>query len=319
MMSFLLFWLMQVSAPSRPNQPLPGASLFPVQLGARVTPDTVTVGQRFILMLKVRAPAGASIQFPLAVDSAFANSPTAPQIIGEAFLDSATTDSVGTTRSAAYRFAAWDVGLQQLGLGNISVTVNGRTAYVSLAAQTVFVRSVLPPDTALRQPKPPRPAIVLLPFNWWPWLALLAAILLAILAWWLWRWYRRRRAAPVPPFEAAEREFNRIEAMRLIESGEPERYVALMTDVLRDYLAARVEGVQRSHTTSELLAAAAPVHPYAGGLEHLLRTADLVKFARQRVSPADAQALGARARATVRQVEDHLVQLEKETAEKKAA
>lgn len=319
MMSLLILLLLQVVAPSRPNEPPSRSSSFPVQLGARVTPDTVTVGQRFILLLKVRAPAGANIQFPLALDSAAANSPTAPQIVGAPFVDSARTDSLGTTRAVAYRFAAWDVGVQPLGLGSIAVTVNGRTAYVSLNGQTVFVRSVLPADTTLRQPKPPRPAIVLSPFNWWPWIALLAALLLALLAWWLWRWYTKRRAAPLPPFETAEREFSRIEAMRLIETGEPERYVALMTDVLRDYLAARVEGVQRSHTTSELLAAAALIHPYAGGLEHLLRTADLVKFARQRVSPADAHALGVHARATVRQVEDHFVQLERAKAEKKAA
>lgn len=319
MISLLFFLLLQVTAPSRPVTPVPAASPFPVQLGARVTPDTVTVGQRFIVLLKVRAPVGANIQFPLVVDSAIAASPTASQIIGAPFVDSATTDSLGTTRAVAYRFAAWDVGPQPLGLGNIAVTVNGRTAYISLNSQTVFVRSVLPADTTSRQPKPPRPPIVLQPFNWLPWLALLAAILLAALLWWLWRWYRRRRAAPLPPFETAEREFAGIEAMRLIESGEPERHVALMTDVLRGYLAARVKGVQRSQTTSELLAAAGPIRPYAGGLEHLLGAADLVKFARQRVSPADAQALGAQARAIVRQVEDHFVQLEKEKAEKKAA
>jgi hypothetical protein len=319
MISLLLFALLQVSAPSRPVAPPPVASPFPVQLGARVTPDTVTVGQRFIVLLKVRAPVGSNIQFPLTVDSAFATSPTAAQIVGAPFVDSATTDSLGTTRAAAYRFAAWDVGRQPLGLGNIAVTVNGRTAYISLNSQSVFVRSVLPADTMLRQPKPPRPPIVLQPFNWLPWLALLAALLLAALLWWLWRWYRRRRAAPLPPFETAEREFARIEAMRLIETGDPERHVALMTDVLRDYLAARVEGVQRSQTTSELLVGATPIRPYAGGLEQLLWNADLVKFARQRVSPNDAQALGVQARAIVRQVEDHFVQLEKEKTEKKAA
>ena len=319
MISLLLFALLQVTAPSRPVAPAPVASPFPVQLGARVTPDTVTVGQRFIVLLKVRAPAGASIQFPLVVDSAIAASPTAAQIIGAPFVDSATTDSSGTIRAAAYRFAAWDVGPQPLGLGNIAVTVNGRTAYISLNSQTVFVRSVLPADTMLRQPKPPRAPIVLQPFNWLPWLALLAALLLALLLWRLWVWYRRRKGTPLPPFETAEREFARIEAMRLIETDEPERHVALMTDVMRDYLAARVEGVQRSQTTSELLAGSAPIRPYAGGLEQLLWNADLVKFARQRVTPDDAQALGAQARAIVRQVEDHFVQLENEKAEKKAA
>ena len=319
MIALWLFALLQVTTPSRPVAPPPVASPFPVQLGARVTPDTVTVGQRFIVLLKVRAPVGANIQFPLTVDSAFATSPTAAQIVGAPFVDSAATDSLGTTRAAAYRFAAWDVGPQPLGLGNIAVTVNGRTAYISLNLQTVFVRSVLPADTMLRQPKPPRPPIVLQPFNWLPWLALLVAILLALLLWRIWVWYRRRKGTPLPPFETAEREFTRVEALRLIETGEPERHVALMTDVMRDYLAARVEGVQRSQTTNEMLAAAAPIRPYAGGLELLLGTADLVKFARQRVSPGDAQALGAQTRTIVRQVEDHFVQLEKEKTEKKAA
>jgi hypothetical protein len=296
----LLLLLLQVATPH-----------FPVQLGVRITPDTVTVGQRFIVLLKIRAPARATISFPAGVDSAAGASATAPQIIGTPLLDS-LPDATGTTRTAAYRFTAWDIGPQRLGLGNIAVVVQGRTEYVSLAGQAVFVRSVLPADTTKRQPKPPRQLIVLTPFNWWPWLALLAAILLALLAWWLWRAWRRRRNAPLPPFETAEREFARVEALKLIETGEPERHAAMMTDVLRDYLAARVDGVQRSQTTPELLTAAAPVHPYAGGLATLLSQADLVKFARQRIAAADAQALGGHARSIVRQVENRYIELEKE-------
>lgn len=304
MTALLLFLLLQATTPQ-----------FNVQLGSKVTLDTVTVGQRFILLLKVRAPQGAKIQFPAGVDSAVAASPTASQIIGTPLMDS-VADATGTTRTAAYRFTAWDIGPQRLGLGNIAITLNGRTEYVSLANQAVFVRSVLPADTTLRQPKPPRPSIVLVPFNWWPLIAALIAIALALLAWWLWRWYRRRRAAPLPPFETAEREFARIEAMGLLESGEPERYLVLMTDVMRDYLTARVEGVHRSQTTQQLIAAAAPIHAYAAGLAHLLSRADLVKFARERISPDEARALGQQARAIVGQVEDHFVALEKAKAEK---
>lgn len=309
-MSVLLLSLfLQLAAPQRQ---------FPVQMGSKVTPDTVTVGQRFILLLKVRAPVGATIQFPAAADSSIALNATSPQMIGPPLTDS-VPDRTGTTRTAAYRFTAWDTGQQRLGLGSVAVTVNGKTEYVSLATQSVYVRSVLPADTTLRQPKPLRALIVLVPFNWWPWLALLAAILLALLAWWLWRWLRRRRNKPLPPFEAAEQEFARIEAMGLIEAGEPERYVALMTDTMRIYLAARVEGVQRSHTTSELLAAAAPIHPYAGGLGHLLARADMVKFARERISADEARTLGGNARTIVRQVEDHFISLEKQKTEQRAA
>ena len=310
MIALLASLLLQATAPH-----------FNVQLGSKVTPDTVTVGQWFILLLKVRAPAGSQIQFPIAVDNAATASPTAPQIIGTPLLDS-VPDATGTTRTAAYRLTAWDIGLQRLGLGSIAITLNGTTEYVSLADQAVFVRSVLPADTTQRQPKPLRPPIVLAPFNWWPLIALLIAILAALLAWWLWRWYRRRRAAPLPPFETAEREFARIEAMRVIESGEPDRYVVLMTDVMRIYLATRVESVHRSQTTQQLIAAAAPIHAYAAGLAQLLSRADLVKFARERISPDEARALGQQARAIVRQVEDHFVALEKEKAaktEKRAA
>lgn len=317
-MRALLLLLLQVGG-QPPAASTPGTQqAFSVQLGTRITPDTVTVGQRFIVLLKVRAAVGAQIHFPLSVDSAAPVPPTAPQIIGQPLTDS-VPDVSGTTRTAAYRFTAWDIGQQRLGLGNIAVTLNGRTQYVSLATQSVFVRSVLPPDTTLRQPKPPRPPIVLVPFNWWPWLALLAAVLLAVLAWWLWRAYRRRKSAPLPPFEAAEREFARIEALRLLETGEPERYAAMMTDVLRTYLAARVEGVQRSQTTAELIRAAEPIQSLAAGLENLLAQADLVKFARQRVAAPDAQAMGAHARSIVRQVESHFVELEKQKTEKRAA
>jgi hypothetical protein len=319
--AFVLLAVLQVAGtqPQLATPPAGTGSQFRVQLGSRIAPDTVTVGQRFIVFLKVRAPRGALVQFPAGVDSAVASaSATAPQVIGAPFLDS-IPDAAGTTRTAAYRFTAWDVGQQRLGLGNIAVTLNRRTEYVSLADQSVFVRSVLPADTTQRQPKPPRPPIVLAPFNWWPWILLLLAILAALLAWWLWRIWRRRRNAPLPPFETAEREFARIEAMHLIESGQPERYVALMTDVLRVYLAARVEGILRSHTTPELVAASAPVQSVTIGLDRLLGHADLVKFARQRVTPSDAQTIGAHARSIVSQVETHLVALEREKTEKRAA
>jgi hypothetical protein len=99
--------------------------------------------------------------------------------------------------------------------------------------------------------------------------------------------------------------------MRLIESGEPEKHVALMTDVMRNYLSARVEGVQRSQTTRQLLAAATSIGPHAAGLSQLLESADLVKFARQGVSPDDARTMGNHARSIVKSVEDHFINIEK--------
>lgn len=306
----LLALLLQVAAPAAPS--------FPVQLGVSVTTDTVTVGERFIAIIRVRAPRGASIVFPTESDSSSAAAITATQIIGKPAVDS-TVDSTSITMSAAYRLAAWDVGPQPFGLPDIAVTYRGQTGYVSVADRGVFVRSVLPDDSALRVPKPPRPAIEIAPFNWLPWLIALAALVAAGLAWRLWIWYRNRRNAPLDPFTAAQRDFARVEAMKLIESGEPERHAALMTDVMRDYLAARVPEIERSQTSAELISSAGRIHGVAGGLGELLWQADLIKFARAGVSADESTRLGMRARETVRAVEDHFVAEEQKKEETRSA
>jgi hypothetical protein len=299
-----------------PSSSLAQAAAIPVQLGVRITPDTVTVGQRFIAVIRVRVPRGAEIVFPRP-DSASTDSVTATQMIGQPAIDS-IADSTATVMSAAYRLAAWDVGPQPLGIGNILVRFGGDSGYVSLASRTVFVRSVLPEDSALRVPKPPRAAIALAPFNWIPYAIAAASLALALLLWRIWVWYRRRRSAPVDPFTAAEREFDRIEALRLIESAEPQRHAALMSDAMRDYLAARVPAIERSQTSSELLANAGEIRVSAQGLGDLLWRADLIKFANAPVTGDEAAGLGKSARAIVRDVEQMYRAREKERVDKAA-
>jgi hypothetical protein len=296
----------------------PGASQISVQLGVTVSADTVTVGERFIAVLRVRAPEGATVDFPTTVDSAADSSLTGMELIGKPAIQ--TLPGAGALNmSAAYRLAAWDVGLQRLALDDIVVHYIGQTGYVSVADRGVFVKSVLPEDSALRVPKPLRPAIEVLPFNWLPWLIALAALVAAGIAWRIWIWYRNRRSAPVDPFTAAQREFDRIEAMKLIDSGEARRHAALMSDVMREYLAARVPEIERSHTSSELLAAGARVHSAAKQLGELLWRADLVKFANADISAPEAAQLGKSAREVVQTVEDYLVGEEEKAAEARKA
>ena len=316
----LVSLLLQAASPPAPAHAKAPATRpdFPVQLGVNVTSDTVTIGQRFVAIIRVRAPKGAAIEFPTASDSASQASPTAMQMMGKPAVQP-VADSTGTTMSAAYRFAAWDIGLQRLGLPDIVVRVNGKTGYVSLADRGVFVKSVLPEDTTLRVPKPLRPAMAVPRFNWLPWLLLLAAIALALLLWRLWVWYRRRKNAPVDPFTAAEREFARIEAMQLVQAGEGERHAVLMTDVMRTYLAARVPEIKSSHTSSELLAASPRIHSVARGLGELLWRADLLKFANARVEPDEAERLGASAKTIVNAVEEHLEAEEEQAEQQRSA
>jgi hypothetical protein len=106
--------------------------------------------------------------------------------------------------------------------------------------------------------------------------------------------------------------------MQLIENGEPEKYAALMSDVMRRYLAQRVPEIEASQTSSEIVAASHRISAQAAGLGDLLWRSDLVKFAAQRIDADEARRIGEEARGVVNRVEEHF-RLEEEDSEKKAA
>ena len=282
-----------------PPQQDPAAA---VRMGISVLPETVTVGTPFRILVRVRAPRGSTIDFPAATDS----------LVGVELLDPRTVrenvDSLGfTDRTATYRLAAWDVGVLPIALGDVRVRVNGAERRVPIDSVSITVATVLPADTAKHIPKPARD-IVTAPGSLWKYylIAAVAALLLALLAWW---WFRRRRGggadgASVDPYAFAEKEFARIEALGLIESGERERFVALMVEVVRDFLARRVPAASEALTSTELAAALRtdPTVPLAR-LEPLLAESDLVKFARAPVTPERARKIGEDARAIVKAVD----------------
>jgi hypothetical protein len=282
-------------------------------MGYKVSPDTVIIGQPFNLFVKVLAPKGVRFEFPAGPDTTSQNGVRPIELRGEKLVS-----MLGDTAVALYHLVAWDVGIQPLRIPDVRVTFGGEERRPPLGSASVFVKSVLPADTTLRVPKPPRPLIVLPIFNWWPWLALLAAIIAAVLLWWTWRRYRNRPQAPVDPYVRSQRAFERIERMGLLEGGRGDVYLALMVDVAREYLAARVPGVRRSDTTSELLRAMQPRDGIEAELPRLLERADLVKFARADVTREEAGEAGLALRAIVDHVETRL-NPESEPARKAAA
>ena len=168
--------------------------------------------------------------------------------------------------------------------------------------------SVLPPDSSLHVPKPAKPIIALPVSPWLRWLLIALGLLaLGLLAWWLWRRWQARRnriGDDVDAFGWAQREFERIEALGLVEAGERGRFVALMADVMRDYLVRRVPGAHPSLTSTELLAQmrGAPAVP-AERLANVLEEVDLVKFARRPVDADRARSLAKETRTLVADVE----------------
>ncbi|HYS70593.1 MAG TPA: hypothetical protein VEM14_10160 [Gemmatimonadaceae bacterium] len=306
----LLWLLLQATVPQASPA---AANALSVQMGFRVTPDTVLIGQPFSLFIKVLAPRGVRFEFPAGPDTTTQNGVRPIELRGEKLVS-----QLGDTAVALYRLVAWDVGTQPLRIPDVRATFEGQERRPSLGSASVFVKSVLPADTSLRIPKPARPVIVLPVINWLRWLGLLAAIVALALAWWAWRRYRNRPKPPVDPYVRAQQEFAKVEGRRLLETGEPEEHLAAMVDVTREYLAARVPGVRRSDTTTELLKAMQPAQGVEVELPYLLERADLVKFARGSVSQQEAREAGGQLRAIVDHVEAR-INPESEPAKRLAA
>ncbi len=263
-----------------------------LQGGVTVRPDTVRVGDPFTVSIRVRAPLGASIEFPVAPDSGGPVEPLDPVQINT------TADSVAVDQTATYRLAAWRVGAFNIPFAAVLVKQDIGGRRVEISGVIVHVASVLPADSTNIDPKPQR-AVFTFGLPWWIW-ALAAALALALVMLLVWLW-RRRRRRPTPreaPYVIAEREFNRVEALGLLTAGERTRYVALMVEALRDYLATVVTGASTAQTSSELASALrkAGLGAYARGAA-LLSEVDLIKFAKRPVSGDRAAALGKEARA----------------------
>jgi hypothetical protein len=289
----LLLW--QAIAPQTVQNPRAELS---VQMGYRVSPDTVLVGEPFNLFVKVLAPKGVRFEFPLGPDTTTQNGIRPIELRGERVVT-----MLGDTAVALYHLVAWEVGTRPLRFPDVRVTFGGQERRPSLKGATIFVKSVLPADSSLRVPKPARPLIVLPVINWLLWLGLLAAAIAAVLLWWAWWRWRNRPKPPVDPYAHVQQEFARIEARHLLEDGQYAEYFTAMVDVTREYLAARVPGVRRSDTTSELLRAMQPRDGVEAVLPQLLDQADLVKFARADVALAEARGAGRDLRAIVDSVE----------------
>ena len=263
-------------------------------VGVRIVPDTVLVGLPFRVEIRVRAPLGARVIFPAGTDSASAVEALDPRALETA------TDTSATDVTAVYRLAAWDVGTMPVTLDAVTIQSNAVTRTIPLGALSVLVVPTVPGRGSERIPKPARAFFPGRPAWWLPW-TLAAAIALALFGSWLVvRWLRRRSrlvSAPLAPLYVAERELSELDRLGLLEAGESGRYLALVTETVRGYLARRVPTAALSDTTGELMAA---LHGDAripiDRLRALLLETDSVKFAAERATTDSARAATASAR-----------------------
>jgi hypothetical protein len=126
-----------------------------------------------------------------------------------------------------------------------------------------------------------------------PLLLLLALPVLALAAVLILKRRRRPAPPPVPAHEIAIEALRRLVAAKLIEAGEIERFINVLSAILREYVERRFAVRAPERTTEEFLREAAgnpALAAHGEGLRSFLTFADRVKFARHTPKEADVQA-----------------------------
>lgn len=275
----------------------------PVRAEAAVVPETVTVGSRFALRVRVHVEPGTRVTFAASLDSTDAVTGVGPADVR------AWGDTLWT---AEYESAAWEPGVHAMPAPQVTVRgATGLASAVDLPAARVVVRSVLPAQGTAR-PRGPKDV-----WGWsWAWweiaLAVVgAAALVALVVVLRRRW--RRRPRPLPRVESDPKavaltalDTLRQRGLGWLVRGDSKAYYTQLSLILRYYLQLLREEWGPDLTTAELV-----VRLHADGvssfhafeLSDVLGEADLVKFAPVRPTAQDAAMLTERARQWVEEFE----------------
>lgn len=155
-------------------------------------------------------------------------------------------------------------------------------------------------DVAVIEELPPGPPAAVPPWLWLTAITAIVGVLVGVAVYWRTRPVRVNRLAPAA---LALRRCDRLLAFRLPEQGRHERFVTLLTLILRRYLERQFQAAGRRRTTGELLAALAADarldEAQRRFLASFLARCDLIKFARAATTAAGCEALAREVRAFV--------------------
>jgi hypothetical protein len=278
-------------------------ALTGVAISTGVDPDTVTVGDRFRVGIRITAPTGVSVRFPDFDD------PSGSVQLAE---PARTVQDPADTRTSVHVFplVAWRTALVNPIVPVELVLADGTTRSVRMELPLPHVRSVLPAAAEAIEPRGHRGIIeAAAPWPLWPFLLLLL-LLIALIALSFWLWLRRRRSAPLPidlenPREWALAELDRTRR-ELWQNADQRPFFSGVTRAMRGYLAALSQGWSTDLTSGELVRSmlAAGADPARSTeLREILDAADRVKFARASLPVDEADAVWRAARMWVEQAE----------------
>ncbi len=269
--------------------PLPG----PASLRTRPVPKPrLTVGDRFELVLTVRAPEASRVLGPLA------DSLGVFLVTGQ---KTKTAKRAGQAESEhRLSLAGFKPGRQALPVFTFLVRAGARTDTLRSAADSVTIASVLPPR--MQDVRDLKPAESFPDHRLWaiPGVLLLAAAL----AWLGRRLYRRLRRAreealsPLPPWEQALAALDALPWQEWLAAGQVKRCYYALSEILKRYIERRFEFNAVEQTTTEILASLHAYRtPFRDEVGRFLTRADFVKYAKT-VPPEEET------RAAIQQIRD---------------
>lgn len=281
---FLLFSLfLTLSAEAQSERP---------EVRATLTPDSVLLGDEVLLTIDVRKDQVQVIGFPT-----FDTGENGElELIEELPLDTVERDGRRQHLRKRYRLAAYGEGTLALGrtpLLYLDKNIND-TIY-SADSLVLYIEPIVIDTTTMTINDVKRPREM--PLRWgeisgYLWrgavLTLLIVALIALIVWLIHK-YRLRLPNPfrpkevVPPHVVAIKALEALHHQKLWQNNRHKDYYSGVTDILRRYLADRYEFGAMEMTTDEIVASVASIEmpdKSRRNLVEILRTADLVKFAK---------------------------------------
>jgi len=260
---------------------------------ATLTADSthILIGDHLNVRLALKHPKSTRLNMPVVKDS-IGNM----EFISASKIDT-FVEATDEIYSQTYTVSAFDSG--QFHAGPIIIPIKKATGETDTLLSNMVIVDVatLPVDTL--RPFKPIKAPLAMPYSWREFIPyIIGGILLIILIGvgiWLWRKYRKEKPAvaarPVPKDPAhiwARKELKKLEDEKQWQKGEIKGYYSRLTEILRLYLEYRFSWLALESTTEEIEDA---IDNYItkdkarDNLLQLLRTADLVKFAKQVPAP----------------------------------
>ena len=262
-------------------------------VAARADKTEIQVGEALTLDVAIRHPVGAEFLLATGGDN-LAPFELVEQIEPVEPIEEDPTESRVKLRIAAYRLPG------EIAIPPIEVEYQSESGELaSVETQEIpisLVTSLTPEVTEIHDIKSPM-ADIPVPGRWERLWWLLAALVVAVLAYLLYRRFRKKGAErmaeplppPLPPPEVETEEALRtlVEA-RLLETGKVRQFYIELSDIMKRYAGRRFAVPYLERTTSEIqrdLRVAGITHERQVRLDRILVTSDLVKFAR--IAPPD--------------------------------